>query len=77
MTWTGTDEISVSRALGGIDVVSIYAWRKPDDASPATWFAFFTAGVDIPGANNLLELRFGEAYWVAINNSAGVTWTVR
>jgi hypothetical protein len=38
------------------------------------WLAYFPAGVGVPGANNLLVLLRGTAYWVAV--AFNVTWTV-
>ena len=53
-------------------MTAVYDW----DAANQRWFAFFPAGVGLPGANDLDTFVFGEAYWIAINDLAGGTWEV-
>ena len=80
VTWTGTDGISPTDALAGTgggsnitnQVTAIYGW----DATTQTWQAYFPSGAGVPGANDLTQLRAGQAYWVAISGPGGVTWTI-
>ena len=82
VAWTGPNA-SVADALGGTgaatggtnvsnDVTAIYAW----DAPTQSWRAYFPAGANIPGANNLAQLQSGQSYWVAIKGPGGVSWTM-
>jgi hypothetical protein len=32
--------------------------------------------VNVPGANDLVTLETGEAYWIAITGPSSVTWTI-
>jgi hypothetical protein len=83
ITWYGVDGISTADALtgsgnadGGDNILAIvtafYGW----DGTNQQWLGFFPNAVDIPGANDLVSLRYGGAYWIAINDSDGATWTV-
>jgi len=80
VTWLGADAIAPGQALagagGGSDITShvtaIYGW----DAATQTWQAYFPDGAGVPGANNLSQLRAGQAYWVAIEGPGPVQWSV-
>jgi hypothetical protein len=82
ITWAGQDGISPSDALRGtvgedsndiIDqVTAVYGWNQTSQ----TWLGFFPAGVSVPGANDLIALENGAAYWVAIKGPDPVTWTI-
>jgi hypothetical protein len=86
ITWAGADAIPVNDAIkgtgtsgknpGGNDisasVTAIYGW----DASAQQWLGFFPSGVNVPGANDLVTLDTGEAYWIAITGPSSVTWTI-
>ena len=80
ITWTGTDGVATGTALkgpaGGADITAqtsaIYGW----DAAAQRWLGYFPAGASVPGANDLASLKAGAAYWIAINNPAGVSWPV-
>lgn len=81
-TWAGADNIPVADALKGTgandagndifdQVTAIYGWA----AAAQDWLAYFPAGVSVPGANDLVALKTGEAYWIAIKGPGSVTWT--
>ncbi len=80
VTWLGQDGISTGNALSGTgggsnitnQVTAIYGW----DAPTQTWQAYFPAGAGVPGANNLSQLRAGQAYWIAIAGPGGLSWTI-
>jgi len=86
VTWAGADAISVSDAIkgtgtsgnnpGGNDisasVTAIYGW----DAAAQQWLGYFPSGVNVPGANDLVSLKTGQAYWIAITGPSSVTWTI-
>jgi len=86
ITWAGADGISVNDAIkgtgtsgdnpGGNDisasVTAIYGW----DAAAQQWLGYFPSGVNVPGANDLVSLETGEAYWIAITGPSSVTWTI-
>ncbi len=80
VTWLGQGGISPANALSGSgggsnitnQVTAVYGW----DASTQSWQAYFPAGAGVPGANNLSQLRAGQAYWIAISGPGGLTWTV-
>jgi uncharacterized repeat protein (TIGR01451 family) len=82
ITWAGQDGISPNDALTGavgddsndiIDqVTAVYGWNQ----SSQTWLGFFPAGVSVPGANDLIALDNGSAYWIAIKGPDPVTWTI-
>jgi hypothetical protein len=77
ITWYGEDGISPADALDGEDsilaiVTALYGW----DADEQAWRGFFPDAVDIPGANDLAALRYGHAYWIAISDEDGATWTI-
>lgn len=81
VTWTGADGITPGAALrgpsGATDVTgqvsAVYGW----DATAQHWAGYFPAGAGVPGANDLISLSTGSAYWVAITSPAGVTWQIR
>jgi hypothetical protein len=86
VTWAGADAITVSDAIkgtgtsgknpGGNDisasVTAIYGWN----ASAQSWLGYFPSGVNVPGANDLVSLSTGQAYWIAITGPSSVTWTI-
>jgi hypothetical protein len=86
VTWAGADAISVSDAIkgtgtsgknpGGNDisasVTAIYGW----DAAAQQWLGYFPSGVNVPGANDLVSLKTGSAFWIAITGPSSVTWTI-
>jgi hypothetical protein len=86
ITWAGADDISVNDAIkgtgtsgdnpGGNDisasVTAIYGW----EASSQSWLGYFPSGVNVPGANDLVTLKTGQAYWIAITGPSSVTWTI-
>ncbi len=82
ITWNGADNIPVADALKGVgandagndifdQVTAIYGWN----ADAQDWLGYFPAGVSVPGANDLVGLKRGQAYWIAIVGPASVTWT--
>lgn len=69
----GQDRITPAEALsqpGGEGITAIYSWL----ASERRWLGYFPNGVDVPGANDLTELRSGTAYWVF--RRTGSDWSV-
>ncbi|MBI2767468.1 MAG: hypothetical protein HYX53_16355 [Chloroflexi bacterium] len=83
ITWTGADKVPVSDALAGKgandagndisgEVTAVYGW----DAPGQNWLGYFPNGVNVPGANDLVTLTNGAAYWIAINGPGSVTWTI-
>ena len=83
VTWAGADAIPVADALkgtgkntGGNDisasVTAIYGWN----AASQQWLGYFPSGANIPGANDLVSLQSGQAYWIAITGPSSVTWTI-
>jgi hypothetical protein len=83
ITWGGADGIDVSDALkatganaGGTNifdrVTAVYGWRP----SSAKWVGFFPGAQGIPGANDLVALAAGRAYWIAIAGQEPVLWKV-
>jgi hypothetical protein len=86
ITWAGADGISVDDAISGTgtsgdnpggndisaSVTAIYGW----DAAAQQWLGYFPSGVNVPGANDLVTLETGEAYWIAITGPSSVTWTI-
>ena len=81
ITWAGKDGISPTDALKGTvgtgannifdQVTAIYGWNQASQ----TWLGFFPAGVNVPGANDLVKLKQGSPYWIAIKGPSSVTWT--
>jgi hypothetical protein len=82
ITWNGQDDIPVADALSGANcescndisdqVTAIYGW----DAAAQDWLGYFPTGVNVPGANDLVTLEKGAAYWIAIKGPSSVTWTI-
>jgi hypothetical protein len=83
ITWAGADNIPVADAIGGTgandegndisaSVTAIYGW----DAAAQQWLGYFPSGVNVPGANDLVTLQAGDAYWIAITGPSSVTWTI-
>ncbi|MFN8506212.1 MAG: hypothetical protein U0547_01440, partial [Dehalococcoidia bacterium] len=83
ITWTGADNIPVTDALKGTgandagndisdQVTAVYGW----DAAAQDWLGYFPTGVNVPGANDLVTLDQGAAYWIAIKGPSSVTWTI-
>ena len=72
--WVSPD-VSTEQALAdaGLSAVvsAVYGW----DGEEQRWRSFFP-DADIPGANDLLELEWGQAYWVAINDPSVTEWPV-
>ncbi|MGE3696098.1 MAG: hypothetical protein AB7H85_12855 [Dehalococcoidia bacterium] len=82
ITWNGADNIAVADALKGTgandtgndifdQVTAIYGWEQ----QAQDWLGFFPAGVSVPGANDLVTLKTGQAYWIAIKAPGPVSWT--
>lgn len=81
-TWLGKSGLTPSQALQGVEnpdnpatnniynlVTVIWYWNGTQ------WLAFFPAGVNVPGANTLTSMPFGQPIWVYL--SAGNTnWVV-
>jgi len=83
ITWPGADNIAVADALGGTgandagndilsEVTAVYGW----DAAAQDWLGFFPDGVNVPGANDLVTLDTGSAYWIAIKGPGSLPWTI-
>jgi uncharacterized repeat protein (TIGR01451 family) len=83
VTWSGADNIPVMDALKGTganeagndisgDVTAVYGW----EAASQEWLGFFPDGVNVPGANDLVTLKDGSAYWIAIKGPGSTTWTI-
>lgn len=80
VTWSGEDGVSPAAALAGTGgaaditskVTAVYGW----DAATQTWRAYFPSGAGVPGANNLVALEAGSAYWVAIAGPGPVQWVI-
>lgn len=83
VTWRGADGVAPTDALkgsgaakGGSDiageVTAIYAW----DAAAQSWRAYFPAGSGVPGANDLVSLKSGEALWIAVRGPNAVSWSI-
>lgn len=81
-TWVGPNNIPVSDALKGTglndlgndiynQVTAVYGWQQASQE----WLGFFPSGVSVPGANDLIVLQTGQAYWIAIVAPGPVTWT--
>ena len=47
-----------------------------DRAAAQDWLGYFPTGVNVPGANDLVTLDQGAAYWIAIKGPSSVTWTI-
>ena len=82
VSWAGADSIPVSDALAGLganeagndirgSVAAVYGWN----GATQSWQAFFPAGVNVPGANNLHVLSKGQPYWLAVTSNVG--WEVQ
>jgi hypothetical protein len=82
VTWAGPNAIDIVVALQSLDgnnqtnsvweyVTAIYFWQTGANEG---WLRFFPVGVNIPGANNLQVLIFGNAYWIAL--SQAFQWTI-
>jgi hypothetical protein len=89
ITWDGTNNMPVADALRGLEspdnaatnnitsVTTAVFYRSNAAgcaASQPCWLAYFPSGVGVPGANNLLALIRGEAYWIAV--VINTAWTV-
>jgi hypothetical protein len=83
VTWRGADGVPPADALkdagaanGGSDIASevtaLYAWN----AAAQSWQAYFPAGAGVPGANDLVSLKSGEALWIAIRGPNAVIWSI-
>ncbi len=85
VTWGGTDNMSVGEALEGREtpdnpstgsivnrVTAVFTF----ETVALGWRAYFPNGAGVPGANNLTTLRRGQAYWIAVNGSTSVQWTI-
>ncbi|MGE5596647.1 MAG: hypothetical protein ACM3S1_11510 [Hyphomicrobiales bacterium] len=83
VTWLGANDIPVNDAISGTganeagndisdQVTAIYGWN----AASQDWLGYFPEGVGVPGANDLVTLETGQAYWVAIKGPDSVTWTI-
>ena len=83
ITWNGADNVPVADALKGVNandagndifdqVTAVYGW----DAAAQAWLGFFPSGVNVPGANDLVSLKKGSAYWIAIVGPSSVSWTI-
>lgn len=81
-TWVGPNNIPVADALHGTglndlgndiydQVTAVYGWQQASQE----WLGFFPSGVSVPGANDLIVLQTGQAYWIAIVAPGPVTWT--
>ena len=46
------------------------------DAAAQQWLGYFPSGVNVPGANDLVSLKTGSAFWIAITGPSSVTWTI-
>ncbi|MEZ4480429.1 MAG: hypothetical protein R3B97_04635 [Dehalococcoidia bacterium] len=82
ITWNGADNLAVADALKGTgandtgndifdQVTAVYGWEQ----QAQDWLGFFPAGVSVPGANDLVALKTGQAYWIAIKAPGPVSWT--
>jgi hypothetical protein len=78
-TWGGIDNVDILAALSGTDsdpdtnnisgfVTAVYYWTGSE------WLSYFPGAGNVPGANTLFTLRFGQAYWIAV--TAPAPWTV-
>lgn len=90
ITWDGRNNMPVGDALRGIEspdnpatnnifsvATAVFTWSDTGAGcanNQPCWLGFFPDGIGVPGANNLLALFRGTAYWVAV--SINVTWTV-
>jgi hypothetical protein len=73
ITWPGENAIAVGTAITGLTgVTAIYGW----DGVTQSWAAYFPDGVGVPGANDLVSLTNGQAYWIAIAGPNSVAWTI-
>jgi len=83
VTWQGADDIAPADALNGAgaakggsdiagDVTALYAW----EAATQSWRAYFPAGSGVPGANDLVSLKRGQALWIAVRGPKPVTWSI-
>ena len=43
-------------------MTAIYGW----DAAAQQWLGYFPSGVNVPGANDLVSLKTGAAFWIAV-----------
>lgn len=84
--WVGEDNMAVADALKGgpsgphngtNDITSKVSVVWGFDAATQTWKAYFPAQANVPGANDLTNLRTGLGYFVGLINPASpVQWTM-
>ncbi|MGE5594994.1 MAG: hypothetical protein ACM3S1_03035 [Hyphomicrobiales bacterium] len=79
--WLGPDGADILAALQGNlspdgdlsdDVTAIFSW----DSENQDWLGYFPGSEDVPGANDFSTFSFGQAFWIAIDDPNGLTWTV-
>ncbi|MEO6044759.1 MAG: IPT/TIG domain-containing protein, partial [Tepidiformaceae bacterium] len=86
ISWNGIDNISASNALKGIETGAANpATNDVSGSVTAVWYfdgpsqtfkGYFVGFDNTPGANDFTTLRRGTSYWIAIQTSPSVTWTV-
>ena len=86
ISWNGIDNISASNALKGIETGAANpATNDVSGSVTAVWYfdgpsqtfkGYFVGFDNTPGANDFTTLRRGTSYWIAIQTSGSVTWTV-
>ena len=86
IAWNGIDNISASNALKGIETgIANPATNDVSGSVTVIWFydgpsqtfkGYFVGFDSTPGANDFTTLRRGTSYWIAIQTSGSVTWTV-
>ncbi len=79
VTWAGPSGVDIIVALQSLDgssqtnpiwdyVTAVYYFQNPG------WERFFPNGVNVPGANTLSTLIYGNAYWIALSQAQ--TWVI-
>ena len=81
ISWNGQDGISISTALSGSgagtnNIANLVTAVWLFDPSTQAYKGWFPTGAGIPGAVDITTFRKGSVYWVAINTSSNVSWTI-
>lgn len=81
VSWNGQDGISISTALSGSgagtnNIASMVTAVWLFDPAAQVYKGWFPTGAGIPGAVDITTFRKGSVYWIAINTSSNVSWTI-
>lgn len=85
LVWTGANGANIASTLAGQetpqnpatnDVSGIVTAIFKYNNAQQRFEGYFPGSANVPGANDFTTFTKGDAYWFAINNSSGATWTV-